>query len=91
MYTQCEVLNTNVADISPFVPLRQGFGFLSSIFFVVDMVLSYKSYQTQRAQETSPDQRPPQRQAGDVNKNYLKSPVFYAKLVEIVSPICITL
>ena len=53
------------------------------------MVLNYKLFQTQRAQETSPDQGPPQRRAWDINKDYLRSPLFYVKLAEIVSPVVI--
>lgn len=49
------------------------------------MVLNYKLFQTQRAQEMPPDQGPPQRRAWDVNTEYLRSPVFYVKLAEIVS------
>ncbi|XP_078365674.1 uncharacterized protein LOC144649952 isoform X1 [Oculina patagonica] len=63
--------------------IGSGFGFLSCVVFVLDIKLSYKFFQTQRAQETSPDQGPTQRQAGDVNKNYLQSPVYYVKLAEI--------
>ncbi|XP_078365689.1 uncharacterized protein LOC144649961 [Oculina patagonica] len=64
--------------------LGLAFGFVSCLLFVVDMVLNYKLYLTQRAQETSPDQGPPQRQAENVNINYLRSSVFYVKLAEIV-------
>ncbi len=50
------------------------------------MVLNYKLYQTQRAQEASSDQGPPQKRAENVNINYLQSSVFDVKLTEIVSP-----
>ncbi|KAJ7365074.1 hypothetical protein OS493_007720 [Desmophyllum pertusum] len=59
------------------------FGFLSCIAFVVDMVLNYKLFQTQREQETPPEQGPPQRRVWDINSDYLRSPVFYVKLAEI--------
>ena len=49
------------------------------------MVLNYKLFQTQRAQEMPPDQGPPQRRAWDVNTEYMRSPMFYVKLAEIVS------
>ncbi|KAL9976261.1 hypothetical protein ACROYT_G013542 [Oculina patagonica] len=62
--------------------VASAFGFISCIVFVVDMVLSYKFFQTQRAQETSPDQGPSQRKAWDVKKDYIRSPVFYVKLAE---------
>ncbi|KAL9976264.1 hypothetical protein ACROYT_G013546 [Oculina patagonica] len=64
--------------------LGLAFGFVSCLLFVVDVVLNYKLYLTQRAQETSPDQGPPQRQAENMNTNYLRSSVFYVKLAEIV-------
>ncbi len=79
----------NVADIAFFIRLGQAFGFLSCILFVVDMVLNYKLFQTQRAQETPPDQGPPQRRVWDVNKTYLQSPVFFVKLAEIASIVVI--
>ena len=53
--------------------------------FALDMVLNHKLFQTQRAQEMPPDQGPPQRRAWDINTEYLRSPVFYVKLAEIVS------
>ena len=68
-----------------FLYLSQAFGFLSCIAFVVDMVLNYKLFQTQRAQEMPPDQGPPQRRVWDVNTEYMRSPMFYVKLAEIVS------
>ncbi|KAL9976254.1 hypothetical protein ACROYT_G013533 [Oculina patagonica] len=64
--------------------VASAFGFLSCIMFVVDMVLSYKLFQSKRAQlETSPGQGPPQRRAWDINKDFIRSPVFYVKLAEI--------
>ena len=69
-----------------FLHLWQAFGFLSCIAFAVDMVLNHKLFQTQRAQEMPPDQGPPpQRRAWDVNNEYMRSPMFYVKLAEIVS------
>ena len=68
-----------------FLHLWQAFGFLSCIAFAVDMVLNHKLFQTQRAQEMPPDQGPPQRRAWDVNNEYMRSPLFYVKLAEIVS------
>lgn len=61
------------------------FGFLSCIAFAVDMVLQYKLFQTQRAQETPTEQaqESPQRQVWDINKEYLQSPYFYVKLAEM--------
>lgn len=59
------------------------FGFISCILFVVDMVLNYRLFQTQRAQEIPSYQGPPQRRVWDINLEYLKSPVFYVKLVEM--------
>ena len=66
--------------------LLQAFGFLSSILFVVDMVLNYRVFQTQRAQEIPPEQGMQllERRVWDINYEYLKSPVFYVKLVEMV-------
>ena len=67
--------------------LWQGFGFLSCGAFGVDMVLHYKLFQTQRAQETPTEQSqgPPQRRAWDINNDFLNSTTFKVKLVEIVS------
>lgn len=53
--------------------LPQAFGFLSSILFVVDMVLNYRVFQIQRAQEIPPEQAmqgPPQRRVWDINYQY---------------------
>ena len=58
------------------------------------MVLNYRLFKTQRAQETSPDQAvqvPPQRQVWDINYEYLRSPVFYVKLVEMVRKILVSI
>ena len=74
-----------------YVSHAQAFGFLSCILFVVDMVLNYNEFQTQRAQETSPDQGqqgPPQRRVWDINYEYLHSPLFNIKLAEVVGNLC---
>lgn len=64
------------------------FGFLSCILFVVDMVLNYKEFQVQRAQEqVSPEQvvqGEAQRRVWDINHEFLRSSVFYIKLAEMV-------
>ncbi|XP_078365670.1 uncharacterized protein LOC144649950 isoform X2 [Oculina patagonica] len=73
--------------VQPFTLARLlglAFGFSSCLLFFVDMVLNYKLYQTQRAQEASSDQGPPQKRAENVNTNYLQSSVFDVKLTEIV-------
>jgi len=62
------------------------FGFLSCILFVVDMVLNYRVFQAQRAQEIPSEQGMqglPQRKVWDINYEYLKAPVFYIKMVEM--------
>ena len=67
--------------------LSQAFGFLSCILFVVDMVLNYRVFQAQRAQEIPSEQGMqglPQRKVWDINYEYLKAPVFYIKMVEMV-------
>jgi len=50
------------------------------------MVLNYRVSQTQRAQEIPPEQGMQllQRRVWDINYEYLKSTVFYVKLVEMV-------
>lgn len=83
MKFQCDFLNTLTC---PFA--LQAFGFISCILFVVDMVLNYRLFQTQRAQELpgpAPQAGAPQRRVWDINWEYLKSPVFYIKLAELVS------
>ena len=51
------------------------------------MVLHYKLFQAQRAQETPTEQSqgPPQRRAWDINNDFLQSTTFKVKLVEIIS------
>ena len=55
------------------------------------MVLQYKLFQTQRAQETPTEQaqESPQRQALDINKEYLQSQYFFVKLAELVNYECL--
>ena len=55
------------------------------------MVLQYKLFQTQRAQETPTEQaqESPQRQAWDINKEYLQSQYFFVKLAELVNYECL--
>jgi len=63
------------------------FGFLSSILFVVDMVMNYKVFQTQRAQEIPSEpgmQRIPPRRVWDINYEYFRSRLFNVKLAEMV-------
>ena len=51
------------------------------------MVVNYRVFQTQRAQESPPVQGMqglPQRRVWDINYEYLRSPVFFIKLAEMV-------
>ena len=57
------------------------------------MVLNYRLFQTQRAQElpgTAPQAGLPQRRVWDINWEYVKSPVFYIKFAELVSQFTFT-
>jgi len=77
--------NTTVKKFVTTLSVALAFGFLSCIAFVVDMVLNHKLFRTQRAQEMPPNQGPLQRRPWDVNTEYIRSPLFYVKLAEIVS------